>query len=147
MDAGSVSFGSVSKTQSSLSLAILLFFDYYLSILWFVVELLLFAYKGNVLPYPPGSLASEVAMLFFWMIAQLTRLHIGTAGNKTERPNLMTWFLGLSLPVLFFTIYIMALQIYVLRLEMALTVFQVFFVASETLIALPTMCYFRRAGV
>jgi hypothetical protein len=40
--------------------------------------MLLFVFKGYILPYPPGSLGPEVVATLFFLLIQWARLYIGS---------------------------------------------------------------------
>lgn len=56
---------------------IILYFEKIFSYLYILSIMLLFVYKGYVLPYPPGSLGPEITGTIFFLIIQFVRLNIG----------------------------------------------------------------------
>uniref|UniRef100_A0A0G4IF85 Transmembrane protein 216 n=1 Tax=Chromera velia CCMP2878 TaxID=1169474 RepID=A0A0G4IF85_9ALVE len=147
MDGATYSYGGRVKPGSFLSLQILLFFNYYYFWLWFVAEVLLFIYKGAVLPYPPGAYASEFSILALVLLIALIRYAVGTAGNKTERFGLMLWFLVLSIPTLGAAVYYCLFQVYVLRLEYALSIILILLTGFETVISVAALIFFKSSIV
>ena len=106
------------KSGCSLPLQIILYVENVYSWVYFLLEMLLYTFRGSYLVYPPSSISLELAGLFFFGIVQLLRvyignIYIGSIGNKTERPDILIWALILLLPSIFGGIFFIRLQVYV----------------------------------
>ena len=62
------------KMRSSLMLQILVYFHYWFAILYMVVSVGLYVYKGYYLPYPPTALEAEVVFILLNFLVELMRL-------------------------------------------------------------------------
>ena len=62
-------------------------------ILYFVIEALIFVYKGYGLFYPPNTIGIEIFLLFAFAFNQFSRIFIGSMGNKTEVTSYILWYL------------------------------------------------------
>jgi transmembrane protein 216 len=106
------------KPSSSLPLQIVLYIEQVYSWVYFLLEGLLYVFRGQFLAYPTHALNLELAGLFFFGVVQLTRVflgsfQIGTIGNKTERSDILVWGLILLFPSLLGGIFFIRLQVYV----------------------------------
>ncbi|XP_071943603.1 transmembrane protein 216-like [Antedon mediterranea] len=135
------------KTQilSSLPLQILLYFNgWYFAFFW-ICEILIFAYKGTVLPYPGSNLAGEIVLLFTLLAVETVRIFIGKKGNLTEKLPHLGVSVALCVPVIFVYVYYLVWQTYVLRVEVILNVIQLIFLAFEFIFSLIAIITFARA--
>lgn len=99
--------------KSSLPLQILLYFNRWYTVLWFLVELGAQIYKGFILPFPSNTFGIEVAMIFLYILVDLLRNFFGTKGNKAHHtPSLFIFFI-LTVPIIFGNVYYTHWQIYV----------------------------------
>ena len=115
------------KPRSSLTLQIMLFFDWYFTIFYFVVTIILLIYKAYELPYPSPVWELEFIMLLLFFGWQLIKIDLGNRGNKTEHSMITLGFVILAiLSVLPFVFYI-RLQTYVLVIEVILNAIGLFF--------------------
>ena len=115
------------KPRSSLTLQIMLFFDWYFTIFYFVVTIILLIYKAYELPYPSPVWELEFIMLLLFFGWQLIKIDLGNRGNKTEHSMITLGFVILAiLSVLPFIFYI-RLQTYVLVIEVILNAIGLFF--------------------
>ncbi|XP_033101852.1 transmembrane protein 216-like [Anneissia japonica] len=130
---------------SSLPLQILLYLNgWYFGFFW-ICEILIFAYKGTVLPYPGSNLAGEIVLLFTLLAVEVVRLFMGKKGNLTEKLMHLAVSVALSVPVIFVYIYYLIWQTYVLRVEVILNAIQLVFLAFEIIFSLIAIITFARA--
>eukprot|EP00744_Colponema_vietnamica_P023416 GILI01033856.1.p1 GENE.GILI01033856.1~~GILI01033856.1.p1 ORF type:complete len:141 (+),score=22.97 GILI01033856.1:126-548(+) len=128
---------------SSLPLQIFIYFHRWFACLFLLVNIILFVYKGAVLPYPPNNFGWEITFIFFYAILQSIRLFLGSKGNKTEQTSSIGWFLGLTVPVILIHVFYLQAQIYVLRADIIINVMAIVWLAIETLLGLIAFCIFR----
>ena len=115
------------KPRSSLSLQIMLFFDWYFSVFYFAVTIILLIYKAYELPYPSPVWELEFVLILLFFGMQMFKIDLGTRGNKTEHSTITLGFVVMSiLCVLPFVFYI-RLQTYVLVIEVILNAIGIFF--------------------
>lgn len=106
------------RPVSNLTLQALLFFDFYFSVIYLILSLVIYIYKGATFFYPPNTLATEVIGLFMMTIIQYSRLHIGNShsgsiANKTESRSASLWLMGLGIPMLILIAFYLAFQTFV----------------------------------
>ena len=106
---------------SSVSLQLFISFDKFYSWLFFILEIILFVYKGYGVFYPTDTISLEIFLLFVQLIVNLFRLDqgkqifflkkknycisdqniiiikLGTIGNKTESSGPLLLFIFTSL--------------------------------------------------
>nr|XP_004654227.2 transmembrane protein 80 [Jaculus jaculus]XP_044998285.1 transmembrane protein 80 [Jaculus jaculus] len=75
---------SSSKVLSSVPLQMLLQLSRLYYSLYFLVTLLMIAYKSQVFSYPYNYLVLDLALLLLMGIVEAARLYLGTKGNLTE---------------------------------------------------------------
>ena len=97
VEAGSAVDGTARRVVlSSLPLQMLFFFNQWYDLLYRIIMLCLFGWKGNWLPYPGDMralLGLEIAMVIVLAIVEYTRLFLGSRGNKTETVGPLVWSL------------------------------------------------------
>jgi transmembrane protein 216 len=71
--------------RSLLPLQILFYLHQWYLLFWLLIEILVFIYKGQVLPFASGVLAGEVILFIVLFFVDLLRIFFGTKGNLTER--------------------------------------------------------------
>jgi len=130
---------------SSLPLQIMIYFDTLYSWVYLVLSLGLFFYKGYTLTYPPNALGPEVVGLIFFIILQLFRLFIGSVGNRTETAASTLWFLLLTLPSIFASVFFIRLQTYVLVADVIINIILLFFMGLEFILSIITFLKFKSA--
>ena len=62
------------KMRSSLLVQILVYFHYWFALLYLVVNIALYVYKGYYLPYPPTALEAEVIFILLNFLVEMMRL-------------------------------------------------------------------------
>lgn len=131
---------------SSLPLQILLHLNIYYFALYWIIELILYVYKGIILPFPDvgGTLGLEVVLLCLIAVIESFRLFFGYKGNLGERKQTLSWSIILAIPILVSQIYLMFWQTYVLRLEVILCSILFAIVGLEFLLSIATVFSFQR---
>ena len=71
--------------RSLLPLQILYYLHQWYLLFWFLIEILVFIYKGQSLPFASGVLAGEVVLFITLFFVDLLRIFFGTKANLTER--------------------------------------------------------------
>ena len=128
--------GGASRMLSSLPLQVLLYFNGWFVLLYVVLELLEYIYKGTRLPYPDAVLGLEIFGIAMIALIEPCRLVLGSRGNKTEAVVPLVWQCGLSLPLFGAYLYYLNFQAYVLRLDQVLNVIAILFIALDFVFAL-----------
>jgi transmembrane protein 216 len=111
---------------------------------FFVVEGLVFFYKGVVLPYPKANLASEIVLLCLYAAVEACRLFMGAKGNLTQRKVPLFIALALAVPILFSYLFFLLWQTYVLRLEVILIAVGIVLLGFQIFFSLVTVWAFLR---
>ena len=65
-----------SRPQSSLPLQIVVYFNHWWSVLYFVLNLVFFTYKGWKYPYVESAIAWEVTFVFLFAALDVVRLFL-----------------------------------------------------------------------
>ena len=132
--------------KSSLTFQVLLHLGSYFFGAFVLIELLLLVYKfmGKqqskshfnyftitffpffvaVLPFPNGTLASELVILSFLALLEVTRIFTGWKANLTENVGGMGLCVGLYVPGILGVLYFLVWQAYVLRIELIMCAMQ-----------------------
>ncbi|XP_029439065.1 transmembrane protein 216 isoform X2 [Rhinatrema bivittatum] len=129
---------------SSTPLEILLFLNGWYYATYFVLEILIFVYKGLILPYPTANLTLDLVMLFLYLGIEVIRIFYGSKGNLLQRKMPLTISLGLTVPAAMMAVYYLLLQTYVLRLEAIVNVILLIFYALELLLSIVALISFSR---
>ena len=99
-----------------------IYFDRIYTVLVFVFEMIMFILKDTYLAYPSGTIAPEIVGMFFLLILQLVRLHLGSIGNKTEISMYLLYSIFLVIPVGVAYFYYIEFQLYVLWFDFFLCI-------------------------
>ncbi|XP_028408185.1 transmembrane protein 216-like [Dendronephthya gigantea] len=131
---------------SSLPLQVLLHLNVWYFIVFWIAELLIYAYKGVILPFPNegSTLALEIILMFLFAFIEAVRLFFGYKGNLAERKLALIFSIVLTIPVLFLALFLMLWQTYVLRIEFILCSILLVFCGLEFFISLATFFVFQR---
>lgn len=131
---------------SSLPLQIFLFLNIYYAITFCIAELLLYVYKGVLLPYPDTgvTLGIEIFVIFLLAFFEGVRLFLGYKGNLAERTLSLALSLVLGVPVLFIDLFILLWQTYVLRIEAILVGIALVFLGLEMIFSIAAIFTFKR---
>jgi transmembrane protein 216 len=133
---------------SSLPLQVLLYFHRWFDLLYVLVALLAYIFKGTRLPYPQDVLGLEIFGIVMIALIEPCRLLLASRGNKTESVVPILWNLGLSLPLFGAYTYYLQFQAFVLRLDQVLNILAIVLLAVEWVLAAITGVVFwqnRRA--
>ncbi|KAM7450683.1 hypothetical protein ABFA07_001677 [Porites harrisoni] len=131
---------------SSLPLQIFLFLNIYYAIVFCVAELLLYIYKGTLLPYPDmgATLGIEIFIIFLLAFFEGVRIFLGYKGNLAERTLSLALSLVLGIPVLFIHLFILLWQTYVLRIEAVLVSIALVLLGLEMIFSIAAVFTFKR---
>ncbi|XP_065058267.1 transmembrane protein 216-like isoform X1 [Rhopilema esculentum] len=131
---------------SSLPLQVLMFLNVYYFIFFWVCELLLYIYKGSILPFPNqgGILALEIILLFLLAALESLRLFFGYKGNLAERKISLIYSIFLAVPVIFCQLYLILWQTYVLRIEIVICAVALVFIGFEIILSGAMIWTFQR---
>ncbi|XP_040603666.1 transmembrane protein 216 isoform X1 [Mesocricetus auratus] len=132
----------VDKRLSSTPLEVLFFLNGWYYATYFLLELLIFLYKGLLLPYPTANLVLDVVMLLLYLGIEVIRLFFGTKGNLCQRKMPLGISVALTFPSAMMASYYLLLQTYVLRLEAIMNSILLFFCGSELLLEMLTLATF-----
>ena len=132
------------SVKSNLTLQILFFCNIFAVIAIFLVEILIYIYKGVNLPYPPNTLLAEVLLLIFYPVLEAVRLYFGMKGNLTRRIPALAVALLFAVPVFLTSLYFMIWQTYILRLEFILAIIHVVFISLEIIFSVVSIITFAR---
>ena len=113
-----------------------IYFDRVYTVLVFVFEMIMFILKDTYLAYPSGTIAPEIVGMFFLLILQLVRLHLGSIGNKTEISMYLLYSIFLVIPVAIAYLYYIAFQLYVLWFDFFLCLFGFAFLLLEVIVSI-----------
>lgn len=113
-----------------------IYFDRIYTVLVFVFEMIMFILKDTYLVYPSGTIAPEIVGMFFLLILQLVRLHLGSIGNKTEISMYLMYSIFLVIPVGVAYLYYIRFQLYVLWFDFFLCIFGFVFLLLEVIVSI-----------
>ena len=114
---------AASQDPVQLPLQICIFVNSWYDVVYVVLMLCLFIWKGVELPYPGslgGMLAMEVCLVLVLAVLEWCRLFLASQGNKTERRLPLGFSMLLSIPCAFLFGYYVYMQVYVSRLDVIL---------------------------
>ncbi|XP_034038182.1 transmembrane protein 216 isoform X2 [Thalassophryne amazonica] len=116
---------------------------------FYVAEILIFIYKGILLPYPSNNLILDVVLLILFLGLESLRIFYGWKGNLCEQTLSSSVSLVILLPCVTLAVYYLLLQTFVLRLEVILNAVLLCFYGLEFLLGLLSLSAFSRwvAGV
>uniref|UniRef100_A0A673JL05 Transmembrane protein 216 n=2 Tax=Sinocyclocheilus rhinocerous TaxID=307959 RepID=A0A673JL05_9TELE len=114
---------------------------------FFVAEILMFIYKGVILPYPQANLILDVVLLLLFLGLETLRLFYGWKGNLCQRSLALFVSVAVLVPCAVLSVYYLLLQTFVLRLEFVLNAVLLCFYSFELLLGLMTISVFSRANV
>lgn len=97
-----------------------IYFNGWYLVLLYIGELVLFVYKGFVLPYPARNFWPELVLLFVVLGLDVVRLFMGVKGSLTSRKIPVVMSLVFILPITFGYLYFVLWQTYVFTVELVL---------------------------
>ncbi|XP_062856029.1 transmembrane protein 216 [Trichomycterus rosablanca] len=131
---------------SSTPLQILFYLNGWYFAAFFIAEILMFIYKGVLLPYPQANLILDIALLLIFLGLETLRLFYGWKGNLCERTLTLTVSVGVLVPCTVLSVYFLLLQTFILRFEFILNAVLLCFYGLELILALMTIAAFSRAS-
>ncbi|XP_047658272.1 transmembrane protein 216 isoform X1 [Tachysurus fulvidraco] len=132
---------------SSMPLQVLFYLNSWYFSAFFIAEILMFIYKGILLPYPQANLILDIVLLLLYLGLEALRLFYGSKGNLCERSLMLIVSVGVLVPCTVLSVYYLLLQTFILRLEFILNAILLCFYALELVLALITIAVFSRASV
>ncbi|XP_004552102.2 transmembrane protein 216 isoform X2 [Maylandia zebra] len=114
---------------------------------FYLAEVLMFIYKGVLLPYPSDNLVLDVVLLLLFLALEILRIFYGWKGNLCERSLASCVSLFVLLPCTALAVYYLLLQTFILRLEFLLNAVLLCFYGLEFLLGLISISAFSRAKV
>ncbi|XP_041653947.1 transmembrane protein 216 [Cheilinus undulatus] len=132
---------------SSTPLQVLLYLNSWYFAAFYVAEILIFFYKGILLPYPRDNLVLDSVLLLLFLALETLRIFYGLKGNLCERSLALCLSLLILLPCAALAVYYLLLQTFVLRLEFILSAVLLCFYALEFLLGLLSVSAFSRSKV
>mmetsp|Transcript_10895 Transcript_10895/g.17834 ORF Transcript_10895/g.17834 Transcript_10895/m.17834 type:complete len:147 (+) Transcript_10895:85-525(+) len=119
---------------SSLPLEVLIHFNGHFSVLFFLATVCLYIYKSVRYYYPGSILAWDLVSIFAYAIVEYTRLFLASKGNKTSKLIPLAVALFFTIPIIVLHAYYIELQLYVMRVDVALNSLGLFFAGLEFII-------------
>ncbi|KAL4233582.1 hypothetical protein ACF0H5_008263 [Mactra antiquata] len=138
--------GQVQVVRASLPYEVLLYLNGWYFGLFFLSEILLFAYKGETLPYANGVLPAEIILVFILAGIEALRLFFARKGNLTERIVGVIISILLSVPAILGAIFYLYWQTYVTRADVILSGIQLAFLGLELIFGIVSIITFARAN-
>ena len=106
------------KPNGSFIFQTLMEFHQVYSIIYFIIEELLMAYKIHYFHIRPYAAGFEVTGLIFYLFIQFGRFYFGSLGNRAEASLFVIFCVAFSLGAIYTYIHYLRLQTYVLRVEL-----------------------------
>uniref|UniRef100_A0A8C4QUA0 Transmembrane protein 216 n=1 Tax=Eptatretus burgeri TaxID=7764 RepID=A0A8C4QUA0_EPTBU len=101
-------------------------------------------FAGQVLPYPSSNLALDVLLLFLLLGIEISRIYFAWKGNLTERGVPLTLALGLVVPCVLLSVYLLLWQTYVLRAEVIISSILLVFLGLEAVLSCLAIATFAK---
>ncbi|XP_064396929.1 transmembrane protein 216-like [Halichondria panicea] len=135
-----------SKRISSLPLQVVLYFNGWFLVLFYIAEMALLIYKATTsASYPPGNLAAEVILLLILCLLDIIRIYYGAKGNLTERKLPLLLSLLFVPPLVGGYLYLTVWQTTIHRLEYVLLALGYTGLLLELVIGAITLIVFQRS--
>ncbi|XP_030253242.1 transmembrane protein 216 isoform X1 [Sparus aurata] len=132
---------------SSTPLQVLFYLNSWYFAAFCLAEILMFIYKGILLPYPSDNLVLDVVLLLLFLGLETLRIFYGWKGNLCERSLASCVSLFILIPCVALAVYYLLLQTFVLRLEFLLSAVLLCFYSLEFLLGLLSVSAFSRSKV
>ncbi|TMS17600.1 Transmembrane protein 216 [Larimichthys crocea] len=132
---------------SSTPLQVLLVLNSWYFAAFYLAEILMFIYKGVLLPYPSDNLVLDLVLLLLFLGLETLRIFYGWKGNLCERSLASCVSLFILFPCTALAVYYLLLQTFVLRLEFILSAVLLCFYSLEFLLGLLSVSAFSRSKV
>ena len=124
---------------------VLFYLDAYFSAIYFLLSIAFVIYKDARYYYSKGTVATEITITVLYGIVQYIRIFMGSKGNKTESLKSLIISMCLGVPACLAIVYLMALQTYVLRMDLILGIISLIFLSAELLVSANTVLGFFHA--
>ncbi|KAM4586335.1 transmembrane protein 216 isoform 2-T2 [Fundulus diaphanus] len=134
----------VRSVLSSTPLQVLLYLNTWYFAAFYLAEILMFIYKGILLPYPPDNLVLDVVLLLLFLALETLRIFYAWKGNLCERSLSSFVSLFILFPCAALAVYYLLLQTFVLRLEFLLSAVLLCFYGLELLLGVISISAFSR---
>jgi len=131
--------------QSSTALHILLHANILYTILWFILEILLFIFKYYHLSYAANAFGVEISLVFMLCFNDFLRQFFGIKGNLMLDSGLLIIFIVYGLFCAIGFVFFLILQSYVQRLEILLSGISLALIVIEILLSIITIIRNSRA--
>ncbi|XP_026040482.1 transmembrane protein 216 isoform X1 [Astatotilapia calliptera] len=138
---------SYPSPDSNGELQVLFYLNSWYFAAFYLAEVLMFIYKGVLLPYPSDNLVLDVVLLLLFLALEILRIFYGWKGNLCERSLASCVSLFVLLPCTALAVYYLLLQTFILRLEFLLNAVLLCFYGLEFLLGLISISAFSRAKV
>uniref|UniRef100_A0A3Q1F797 Transmembrane protein 216 n=2 Tax=Acanthochromis polyacanthus TaxID=80966 RepID=A0A3Q1F797_9TELE len=139
---------SLTRPQlSSTPLQILFYLNSWYFAAFYLAEILMFVYKGVMLPYPSDNLVLDLVLLLLFLALESLRIFYGWKGNLCERSLASCVSVFILFPCAALAVYYLLLQTFVLRLEFILSSVLLAFYSLEFLLGLLSISAFSRSRV
>jgi hypothetical protein len=136
----------IKQSQSSLPLQVLIFFNWHYLAFFFLLNLCLLTYKSINFYYPSDYLGWDITIDFLYAIVEACRLILASKANKTSQMSGMFWSLVLGCPIIVAHSYFIALQTYVLRVDVVINSVAFVIVGIEMIVGLIAYSQFFMAS-
>ncbi|XP_077466573.1 transmembrane protein 216 [Stigmatopora argus] len=114
---------------------------------FFLADVLMFIYKGVLLPYPTNNLILDGTLLLLFLGLESLRIFYGWKGNLCEHAVTTTLSLLLLLPCVTLCVYLLLLQTFVLRIEFLMCCGLLCFYGLQFLLSVLALSGFSRSKV
>ncbi|MGH0151898.1 UNVERIFIED_CONTAM: hypothetical protein FKN15_042604 [Acipenser sinensis] len=114
---------------------------------YFLATLLMVIYKSQVLSYPDGNLALDLALLFIMAILEAIRLYLGVRGNLKEEEVSVGISLALTVGSMLLSVYFMVWQTYVLRADVIIGAVLLVIYSLEAILDVTAIAAFARSDI
>ncbi|CAJ0963668.1 unnamed protein product, partial [Mesorhabditis belari] len=125
-----------SQVRSSLPYQVLIHINKPFSICLWCFLIIVYFYKGQVLPYPNHVRIMEFLIILLFAPIEMFRLNSATRGNLTETPAYVGFSALLSLPSFVICVYLGIFQNFILLLEEVVVCIEAVLIILETLLSL-----------
>ncbi|XP_037531418.1 transmembrane protein 216 [Nematolebias whitei] len=139
--------GEFHAVLSSAPLQVLFYLNSWYFAAFYLAEVLIFIYKGILLPYPSDNLVLDVVLLLLFLALETLRIFYGWKGNLCERSLSSFLSLFILFPCAALAVYYLLLQTFVLRLEVLLSAVLLCFYGLEFLLGVISISAFSRSRV
>ena len=106
------------KPNGSFIFQTLMEFHQVYSVLYFIIEELLMAYKINYFHFRVYVAGFEITGLIFYLLIQFGRFYFGSLGNRAEASIFVLFCVAFSVGAIYTYVHYLILQTYVLRIEL-----------------------------